>query len=80
VGVKQIALAVRMFSKCGRPEDVYRRQGLDPESIVEACGRVLSETALEDLSVPRELLDRLASGAPRSRPSWRELWPDAPAS
>jgi hypothetical protein len=37
---------------------------------------VLSETALEDLRVAPELLERLAGrGAPRR--DWRELWPDA---
>ena len=80
VGVRQITLAVRKFSKCGRPEDVYKLHHLDSDSIVEACGRVLAETALESLEVAPALLERLASGAPRVRPNWRELWPDAPGS
>jgi pyruvate dehydrogenase E1 component len=77
VGVKQVTLAVRKFSKCGRPDEVYRLHHLDADSIVEACGRALSETALEDLRVPLSLLERLAGreGAPRR--DWRELWPDA---
>ncbi|MEX1024025.1 MAG: pyruvate dehydrogenase [Planctomycetota bacterium] len=73
VGVKQITLAVRKFSKSGRPDQVYRYQGLDSESIVDAAGRALSETALEDLRVAPELLERLAGGG-RQRPDWRELW------
>jgi len=77
-GVRQIALAVRKFSKCGRPEEAYRRQGIDTDSIVEACGRALAETALEDFVVAPELLARLASGRRAERASWRELWPDAP--
>jgi pyruvate dehydrogenase E1 component len=74
VGVKQVALAVRKFSKCGRPDEVYRRQGLDPDSIVEACGRALAETALENLSVSPALLERLAGRGPAAS-DWRELWP-----
>ncbi len=78
VGVKQRTLAVRRFSKCGRPSDVYGYQGIDADSIVEACGRVLSDTALEDFRVSPGLLDRLAGRAYSSRPEWRELWPDPP--
>jgi pyruvate dehydrogenase E1 component len=74
VGVRQLTLAVRKFSKCGRPDQVFAYQHLDGASIVEACGRVLSETALEDLRVSPALLERLA-GRSAPRPSWRELWP-----
>jgi pyruvate dehydrogenase E1 component len=76
VGVRQKTLAVRKFSKCGRPDEVYAYQHLDAESIVEACGQVLSETALEDLRVPASLLERHASRSPERR-DWRELWPGA---
>jgi pyruvate dehydrogenase E1 component len=79
VGVKQVTLAVRKFSKCGRPDQVYGLHHLDSDSIVEACGRVLSETALEDLRVSPALLERLA-GRARARRDWRELWPDAPGA
>jgi pyruvate dehydrogenase E1 component len=80
IGVRQRTLAVRKFSKCGRPSDVFEYQHLDAASIVEACGRALSETALEDLVVSRELLERLA-GKPRGgRGDWRELWPDRPGT
>jgi pyruvate dehydrogenase E1 component len=80
VGVKQVTLGVRRFSKCGRPDEVFRYQGLDAESLVEACGRALAETALEDLVVSRELLERFAANGtapPARRGSWRELWPEA---
>jgi pyruvate dehydrogenase E1 component len=81
VGVKQVTLAVRKFSKCGRPDEVYGYQHIDAPSIVEAAGRVLSETALEDVRVSRELLARIearsTSNAAAPRPDWRELWPDA---
>ncbi len=76
VGVKQRTLGVRKFSKCGRPDQVYRYQHLDADSIVEACGQVLSETALENLSVSPALLERLAGRASAAR-DWRELWPEA---
>jgi pyruvate dehydrogenase E1 component len=75
VGVKQVTLAVRKFSKCGRPDQVYAYQHLDADAIVEASGQVLSETALEDLRVSRALLERLAGRTRSPRPSWRELWP-----
>jgi pyruvate dehydrogenase E1 component len=75
VGVRQETLAVRKFSKCGRPDQVYAYQHLDGASLVEACGKVLSETALEDLRVAPGLLERLAGCARAPRPSWRELWP-----
>jgi len=77
VGVRQETLAVRKFSKCGRPDQIFAYQHLDAASIVEACGKVLSETALEDLRVSPALLERLAGRADSPRPSWRELWPSA---
>jgi pyruvate dehydrogenase E1 component len=77
VGVKQRTLAVRKFSKCGRPDQIYAYQHLDADSIVEACGRALAETALEDLRVSPSVLERLAGRTPEKRRDWRELWPDA---
>ena len=76
VGVKQTTLAVRKFSKCGRPDQVFAYQHLDADSIVEACGKALSETAFESLSVSPEALARITGSTPaaRSRPDWRELW------
>lgn len=79
VGVKQRTLAVRKFSKCGRPDEVYAYHHLDADSIVEACGEVLSRTALENLVVSPELLARFA-GQPRARADWRELWPESEGS
>ena len=76
VGVKQITLGVRKFSKCGRPDEVFTYQDLDKDSIVEACGKVLADTALENLAVSPALLERLAGRAAQARPNWRELWPD----
>lgn len=51
VGVRQEALAVRRHSKCGRPDQVYRYHGIDADSVVAACEKVLSETALEEVVV-----------------------------
>ena len=74
IGVKQRTAAIRKFSKCGRPDQVFAYQGLDADGVVEACGRVLADTALEDLSVSRQLLDRIAGRPAAARPNWRELW------
>jgi pyruvate dehydrogenase E1 component len=74
VGVKQETLAVRRFSKCGRPSEVYGYQGIDADAVFEACGRALAQTALESLRVSRGQLERLA-GRSNERPHWRELWP-----
>ena len=75
VGVKQRTLAVRKYSKCGRPSQVYEYHHLDAPSIVEAAGQVLSETALESLRVSPALLESLAQNRPAARIDWRELWP-----
>ncbi|MCB9909379.1 MAG: pyruvate dehydrogenase [Planctomycetes bacterium] len=75
VGVKQRTLAVRKYSKCGRPSDVYRYHHLDPDSIVEAAGQALSETALENLRVAPSLLRNLQGEASQALPDWRTLWP-----
>ncbi len=79
VGVKQITLAVRKFSKCGRPDQVFEYQQLDSHSIVEACGRALSDTAFENLQVSTQLLQHIGGAARQDeRPNWRELWPQSP--
>ncbi len=75
VGVRCRTLAVRKFSKCGRPDEVYGYQHLDAAAILEACGRALAETALENLVVSPALLERHAGRSPVARPDWRELWP-----
>jgi hypothetical protein len=48
--------------------------------VVSACGRALAETALEDLRVSPELLERIAGRDPPARRGWRELWPEAGAA
>ena len=74
LGVRCRTLAVRKFSKCGRPDEVYAYQGLDAAAIEEACGQVLSETALEDFVIDPALLERFAGRQPLQKPDWRELW------
>jgi pyruvate dehydrogenase E1 component len=85
LGVRQEALAVRKFSKSGRPDQVYAYQHIDAASVVQAAGKVLSETALEDVVVSRQalaaLLERPASAPPSAGDAaaggdgrWRELW------
>lgn len=76
VGVKQVSLAVRRFSKCGTPAQVYGYQGLDPETIAEACGRALAETALEEVRLTGPALQQLQQARGRAATSWRELWPE----
>jgi pyruvate dehydrogenase E1 component len=83
LGVRQEALAVRKFSKCGRPDQVYRYQHLDAESVIEACGKALAETALEEVVVSRRVLEeaqarQVANGGGTS--DWRELWDVAPGA
>ncbi|MBX3020804.1 MAG: pyruvate dehydrogenase [Bdellovibrionales bacterium] len=75
IGVRQETLAVRKHSKCGRPSDVYRYHHIDADSVLEACGRVLAETALENIVLPGE--SPRASSTSGNRPSdeWRGLWP-----
>lgn len=73
VGVKCETLAVRKASKSGRPVDVYGYHGIDAEGIYKACGRVLSETALENVRISRGMISR--GLAPRMDVGRDELWP-----
>ena len=75
LGVRQEALAVRRFSKSGRPAQVYRHHGIDEPAIVEAVGKALSETALEEVVVSRRALEALQARSAAGEPvDWRELW------
>ncbi|MFT5080991.1 MAG: pyruvate dehydrogenase E1 component, partial [Planctomycetota bacterium] len=77
IGVKQRTLAVRKFSKCGRPSEVYNLQEIDAAAIVDACGQALSETALEDLQLSPALLQQLAGKPVAAKEDWRALWSPA---
>jgi pyruvate dehydrogenase E1 component len=73
IGVKQISLAVRKHSKCGRPADIYHFHGIDAEAVVEACGKALSETALESVKVSRSILGQAEEATTTT--NWKDLWP-----
>lgn len=77
VGVKQEALAVRKHSKCGRPKDIYEYHSIDWQSIMDACGKALAETSLEEVQVSQQVLGdaQLTQSAPAK---WYELWPQRP--
>ncbi|AHI04790.1 pyruvate dehydrogenase E1 component [Bdellovibrio bacteriovorus W] len=74
VGVRQETLAVRKHSKCGRPSEIYAFHGLDAESVVEACGKVLAETALEQVIVSENALTDAQQAEGRAG-HWTDLWP-----
>jgi pyruvate dehydrogenase E1 component len=73
VGVKQIALATRHHSKSGRPDEIYRYHHIDSASVFEACGKVLAETALEQVSFSKSAVDSAQSQQSTSQ-DWHELW------
>lgn len=77
IGVRQESLAVRHHSKCGRPKDIYEYHNLDWQSVIEACGKVLSETALEEVKVSQTVLGeaQLTQNTPAK---WTDLWPTRP--
>ncbi|WP_374034687.1 pyruvate dehydrogenase [Bdellovibrio bacteriovorus] len=76
IGVRQECLAVRKHSKCGRPSEIFKYHHLDDASIVEACGKVLSETALEKVMVSEQALGD-ANQASHKAAHWTDLWPSA---
>lgn len=77
VGVKQETLAVYKHSRCGRPHDIYAYHHIDAGSVVEAAGKVLSETALEKIQVSRQLLQETqnATDNDTANATWKDLWP-----
>lgn len=74
IGVRQECLAVRKHSKCGRPSEIYAYHGIDAESVVEACGKVLAETALEKVMVSEQALGDAHQAEDRAS-HWTDLWP-----
>jgi pyruvate dehydrogenase E1 component len=74
IGVRQEALSVRKHSKCGRPSEIYAYHSIDSDSIIAATGKVLSETALEQIRVSPNVLGeaQLTQAAPAK---WTDLWP-----
>lgn len=74
IGVRHESLAVRKHSKCGRPVEIYHFHKIDAEAVIEACGKVLSETALETVQVGTDAMAQVSGGARAERPDWRALW------
>lgn len=79
LGVRQESLAVRKHSKCGRPNEIYEYHHLDADSIVEAVGKVLSETALEQVQISPHVLMALQGQPEVAKQDWRDLWPERPS-
>lgn len=79
VGVRQETLALRKASKSGRPVDVFKYLHIDVNAVYDACGQVLSETALENVRVSRRLLGEMEAQPPVMNATHREgaaeLWP-----
>lgn len=78
VGVRQESCAVRKHSKCGRPSEIYHFHEIDAEAIMDSCGKVLSETALEKVIVSKNTFDQVTESADQNagqKQHWTELWP-----
>lgn len=78
VGVRHESCSVRKHSKCGRPVEIYHYHQIDDEAVVEACGKVLSETALEKVIVTKKSIDEISQSQSAAGPTtahWTELWP-----
>ena len=75
LGVRQETLAVRRFSKCGRPDQVYAYQGIDAAAVQAAVHKALAATATESVVVTRAAFEAALRSDPA--PSWEELL-DAP--
>jgi pyruvate dehydrogenase E1 component len=76
IGVKQVSCAVRKHSKVGRPKDIYVYHGIDADSLVEAAGQALAETALEKTVISASELET-AKQLGSNVKSWTELWPSS---
>jgi pyruvate dehydrogenase E1 component len=75
IGVKQEALAVRKHSKCGRPSEIYNYHHIDSEAVIEACGKVLAETAMESVRIHTSIVAQAAQQTMAPVTSdWQQLW------
>jgi len=74
VGVRCETLAVRVPSKCGRPQDVYGRLEIDAQAIFDACGHVLADTAREDVAIRRSVFAQ-PQIEPLKKIERLDLWP-----
>ncbi|MCJ8276649.1 MAG: pyruvate dehydrogenase [Bdellovibrionales bacterium] len=73
VGVRHETLAVRKHSKCGRPVDIYGYHKIDAKAVTEACGKVLSETAMEAVRVNNNTLQQASMNQGVSG-DWKQWW------
>ena len=55
LGVRHETLAVRKFSKCGRPDQVYAYQHIDTDSIMGAVGKAKRSEGLDPAALGRTL-------------------------
>ncbi len=78
IGVKHVALAVRKHSKCGTPVDIYKYHGINADGVIEAAGKVLAETALEQVTLSNTAVAQVQAAPVQTPPpvknNWRELW------
>jgi pyruvate dehydrogenase E1 component len=77
IGVRHESLAVRKHSRSGRPADIYAYHHIDSEAVAEAVGKVLSETALENVHVSRKILGDVATAEVANPEQWQTLWPSS---
>ncbi len=80
IGVRQESLAVRHHSKCGRPKDIYAYHNIDADSVFEACGKVLAETALEEIKISSTAFGENQTADDAVKAKWSDLWPSRPQS
>ena len=76
VGVRHEACAVRKHSKSGLPAEIYHFHEIDADAVIEACGKVLSETALEQVIVSESSLNEIQV-AEKDTTHWSQLWPSS---
>lgn len=78
LGVPQIALGVKKFSKSGKPDEVFTYHGMDAESIQNACGEILARATLTQVKVSPQVLSQVAERGKATPPesSWRDFWPE----
>lgn len=75
VGTRHEALAVRKHSKCGRPDEIYKFHSIDSDAVIEACGKVLSETAMETVRLHKSLLEQTQQHPQESaQADWQQYW------
>ena len=75
LGVPQLAKAVTKFSKSGTIKHIFEYHGMHAEGIVDACGQILSETAMEQVELHPEAMSVLRQQGGSAEGDWRDLWP-----